>query len=176
MKKTILLIILIVLGACNKANENPKDLALNKSKLLPKANSAEPVRKISTDEAKRLAEKQFQKYLPKILDSHNAYLDSQDTFTGDFTGDGTDDVLIYFSLAPKEGGNTIVGQGLVLYKNTGTNIKVIGGYEPDYLFNFKKINSGKIYVEKLEYAETDGRCCPSIRTEHQLTISGTKIY
>lgn len=176
MKKTILLIILIVLGACNKANEKTKDLALNKNKLLPKQNFAESVKKISTEEAKRLAEKQFQKYLPKILDSHNAYLDSQDTFAGDFTGDRTDDVLIYFSLAPKEGGNAIVGQGLVLYKNIGSHVKVIGGYEPDYLFNFKKIKNGKIYVEKLEYAETDGRCCPSIKTEHQLTISETKIY
>lgn len=74
MKKTILLIMLIVLGACNKANKKTKDLALNKNKLLPKENFAESVRGISTDEAKRLAEKQFQKYLPKILDSHNAYL------------------------------------------------------------------------------------------------------
>jgi len=69
-----------------------------------------------------------------------------------------------------------VGQGLSLYQNTGKTVKVIAGYEPDYLFGFDKISNGKIYVEKLEYADTDGRCCPSIKTAHILTISGGKAY
>lgn len=131
---------------------------------------------ISTEEAVKLAEKQFEKYLPKILDDYDARLDIQESYIGDFTGDGISDVAIYFALAPQDGGNAIVGQGLALYKNTGTNVKVIAGYEPDYLFSFKTIKNGKIYVEKLEYAETDGRCCPSIKTEHILKISGGKAY
>lgn len=131
---------------------------------------------ISTEEAVKLAEKQFEKYLPKILDDNDARLDLQESHTGDFTGDGISDVAIYFSLAPQDGGNALVGQGLALYENTGTNVKVIAGFEPDYLFSFKEIKNGKINVEKLEYAETDGRCCPSIRTEHILKISGGKAY
>ena len=131
---------------------------------------------ISTEEAIKRAEKQFKNYLPKILNSHNANLDGQDTFTGDFTGDGMDDVAIYFSLYPREGGNTIVGQGLALYKNLGTDVKVIAGFEPDYLFNVIKISNGKIYIEKIEYADIDPRCCPSIRTPHILKISGNKVY
>lgn len=173
MKKLILLSTLIFITACNNSNDGKeKEKVSNENKSLLKDNKVElNENQLSTNEVVKLAEKQFQGYLPKILDVHNAYLDSQDTFTGDFTGDGIEDVAIYFSLAPKEGGNTIVGQGLALYQNNGTSVKVIAGYEPDYLFSFKKISKGKIYVEKLEYAETDSRCCPSIKTEHILTIS-----
>lgn len=127
-------------------------------------------------DAVRLAEKQFEKYLPKILDAHDAGIDLQQLITGDFTGDGIDDIAIYFSLAPREGGNAIVGQGIRLYQNTGKTVKVLADYDPDYLFSFDKIENGKIYVDKLEYAEDDGRCCPSIKTEHILTISGNKAY
>lgn len=131
---------------------------------------------LSIARAMQLAEMQFRKYLPKILKANNAYVDSQDTFTGDFTGDGIMDIAIYFSLAPNEGGNTIVAQGLVLYQNQGKKVKVIAGYEPNYLFSVKKIKNGKIYVEKLAYADTDAKCCPSLKTEHILTLSGNKVY
>ncbi|RZJ64983.1 MAG: hypothetical protein EOO47_26170 [Flavobacterium sp.] len=146
---------------------------------IEKQNTIKPMvsqKKLTLNEAKKLAETQFKKYLPTILDAHDAYVDSQDTFTGDFTGDGLADIAIYFSLAPKEGGNAIVGQGLTLYKNMGTTVKVLAGYEPDYYFNVVKIADGKIHVQKLAYAETDGRCCPSIKTEHTLTIAGGKAY
>lgn len=132
--------------------------------------------KISTNDAVRLAEKQFKNYLPKILESHYVILDVQESYTGDFTGDGIEDVAVYFSLAPKDGGNAIVGQGLTLYQNSGYDVKVIAGYEPDTLFRFDKISNGNIYTEKLEYAENDGHCCPSIKTEHILTISGSNAY
>lgn len=131
---------------------------------------------LSMPDAVKIADAQFKRYLPKMLEANNAYLDSKDIFTGDFTGDGIADVAIYFSLAPNEGGNTIVAQGLTLYQNNGNTVKVIAGYEPNYLFNFVKIKNGKIYVEKLEYTDTDGRCCPSLKTAHTLRISGNRAY
>ncbi|MET0570406.1 MAG: hypothetical protein ABWZ79_03180 [Pedobacter agri] len=178
----ILVIMLISLG-CNKATEEKqKELELKEKELALKEKDLElrtaesNQKKISLKDAVKLAEAQFAKYLPTMLNAHDAYLDSQDTFTGDFTGDGLEDIAIYFSLAPNEGGNTIVAQGLTLYKNTGSAVNVIAGYEPDYMFSFLKITKGKIYVEKLAYAETDGRCCPSIKTTHALTIAGSKVY
>lgn len=135
-----------------------------------------PNNNLTDKEAIKAAEKQFEAYLPKILDDHDAAIDVQEAFAGDFTGDGINDVLIYFSLSPRGGGNALVGQGLTLYKNSGNTVKVIAGYEPDYLFEFNKIENGKIHVTKLEYAATDGRCCPSIKTPHVLTIKGTKVY
>nr|WP_121271774.1 hypothetical protein [Pedobacter schmidteae] len=131
---------------------------------------------LSIKDVVKQAEKQFAQYLPKILKSSDGVLDVQQSYTGDFTGDGIADVAIYFSLSPAGGGNAIIGQGLVLYKNEGNRVKVIGGYEPDYLFKVDTIRDGKIMVEKMEYAETDGRCCPSVRTKHTLTISGNKAY
>ncbi|MBN9336985.1 MAG: hypothetical protein J0I88_03945 [Chryseobacterium sp.] len=132
--------------------------------------------KLSINEAVKQAEKQFVQYLPKILKSRDGILDVQQSYTGDFTGDGIEDIAIYFSLASAEGGNAIVGRGMALYKNEGNKVKVIAGYEPDYLFTVDTISNGKIVIEKMEYAETDGRCCPSIRTKHTLTISGNRVY
>ncbi|WP_222166168.1 hypothetical protein [Edaphocola aurantiacus] len=131
---------------------------------------------LSIKDAVKQAEASFAQYLPKILKSHDGVLDIQQSYTGDFTGDGIEDVAIYFSLGPAGGGNAIVGRGLALYKNEGNKVNVIVGYEPEYLFKVDTISDGKIIVEKMEYAETDGRCCPSIRSKHALTISGNKVY
>lgn len=130
---------------------------------------------LSTKDAVTAAEKKFNEYLPNILTSHDAALDIMESHTGDFTGDGVDDVAIYFSLSPQGGGNALVGQGLTLYKNTGSDIQVIGGFEPDYIFTFDTISDGHIQITKLEYADGDGHCCPSIRTGHTLTISGSTV-
>lgn len=165
-----------ILDYNNRIKLKNKESVLRESEKNNKENTKTLKKSISINIAIKLAEKQFSDYLPKILKSHDAILDLQQSFIGDFTGDGVKDVVIYFSLAPKGGGNTIVGQGLVLYKNNGFEVKVFAGYEPNYMFVFDKIYNGKIYVQKLKYAKNDGHCCPSIRTEHILTILGSKVY
>lgn len=70
----------------------------------------------------------------------------------------------------------MVCQGITLYQNTGTEVKVIAGFDPDYLFSFSRISDNKIYAQKLEYAEEDPRSCPSIKQEKALTISGSTVY
>lgn len=178
---TITAVISLFMAGCNNTAKE-KELELKEKELqlkereLSLKEKQEDRPKISTNDAVRLAEKQFKNYLPKILASHDAVLDLQQSYTGDFTGDGIEDVAIYFSLAPSDGGNALVGQGLTLYQNSGYNVKVIAGYEPDKLFEFDKITGGRIHVEELEYTATDGRCCPSIRTPHTLTISGSTAY
>lgn len=128
-----------------------------------------------------IAEMKFSQYLPKILESHSsldleAIVDTQTTYTGDFTGDGIEDIAIYFYLVPHEGGNMCLGQGVSLYQNTGDDVNIIAGFDPDYSFSFKKISNGLIYIDKLEYTEDDALCCPSIRVEHALTIVGNKAF
>ncbi|KFF75415.1 hypothetical protein HX13_04335 [Chryseobacterium sp. P1-3] len=177
MKKVIGIIGLAVLASCNNSGskEHQKD-ELKEEKALSKERESESSQgRISKEEAVKLAMKQFDAYLPKILKTYDGVIDLQDPHVGDFTGDGIEDVAIYWNIAP-EGGNALIGQGLSLYKNDGHKVKVIAGYEPDYLFAFDTIKNGKIIVEKLEYAEDDGRCCPSIKTKHALTISGSKAY
>ncbi|REC63428.1 hypothetical protein DRF65_04845 [Chryseobacterium pennae] len=181
MKKIIGIIgLLAVLTGCNnsdskghKKDELKEEKPLSKEK---ESTSKESKSRISKEEAVKLAVKQFEDYLPKILKTYDdGVIDLQDPHVGDFTGDGIDDVAIYWNIAP-EGGNALIGQGLSLYKNDGNSVKVIAGYEPDYLFAFDTIKNGKIIVEKLEYTEEDGRCCPSIKTKHALTIKGSKVY
>lgn len=183
MKKIIgLLCLTVIFTACNKSeskgNKNDelkegKQLSQEQKTHSEEAKSSE--NRISKDEAVKLAMKQFDDYLPNILKTYDGVIDLQVPNTGDFTGDGIEDVAIYWNIAP-EGGNAIIGQGLSLYKNDGKTVKVIAGYEPDYLFAFDTIKNGKIIVERLEYAEEDGRCCPSIKTKHALTIKGNKAY
>jgi len=123
---------------------------------------------------KRKAEAKFNKYLPTILESRDAYLDGQDIYIGDFTGDGIDDIAIKFILIPN-GGNAISHQ-MALYSNNGANVSVIAGFEPEYWFDVLKIDNGVIVIEKHEHGPNDGRCCPSIHTKHTLTISGSNVY
>lgn len=184
MKKIIgILCLIIMLVSCNDSDRKGstedmlKEGQFSSLKERPETKGVKsPKNRISKEEAVQSAVKQFENYLPNILKTYDAGIDLQEPFVGDFTGDGIEDVAIYWSLAPKGGGNAIVGQGISLYKNNGHNVKVIAGYEPDYLFAFDTISNGKIIVEKLEYAEDDGRCCPSIKSRHELTISGNKAY
>ncbi|MDN3691771.1 membrane lipoprotein lipid attachment site-containing protein [Chryseobacterium tructae] len=184
MKKIIVIIgLLAMLTSCNnsdskghKKDELKEEKSLSKEKESKTEESAFSKGRISNEEAVKLAVKQFEAYLPKILKTYDdGGIDLQDPHVGDFTGDGIDDVAIYWNIAP-QGGNALIGQGLSLYKNDGHTVKVIAGYEPDYLFAFDTIKNGKIIVEKLEYTEEDGRCCPSIKTKHALTIKGNKAY
>ncbi|SDJ32456.1 hypothetical protein [Chryseobacterium jejuense] len=174
--------LLAVLTGCNNSDrkvqqkDELKEQSLSKEKESHSKESEVSKDRISKEEAVKLAMKQFDAYLPKILKTYDdGVIDLQDPHVGDFTGDGIEDVAIYWNIAP-EGGNALIGQGLSLYKNDGHTVKVIAGYEPDYLFAFDTIKNGKIIVEKLEYTEEDGRCCPSIKTKHALTIKGSKVY
>ncbi len=179
LKSTSLLAFVALLASCSSADnslsqQQEQEVTVNRANV--EQSAIEPKNNFPKEEAIKIAMQQFDAYLPKILESHDAAIDLQEPFSGDFTGDGIDDVAIYFSLSPKGGGNALVGQGITLYQNTGNAVKVIAGYEPDYLFSFDTIKNGKVYVKKLEYAENDGRCCPSIQTEHTLTISGGKAF
>ena len=130
---------------------------------------------VSIDKILHVAKTKFKSYLPQIEKTNDAKLDLMDVYTGDFTGDGKEDVAIYFTLAPAGGGNALAGQGIVFYENTGRDVKVIAGYEPDYSFYFDKISGGKVFVFKTEYTENDARCCPSIKVKKALTIVNGKV-
>ena len=179
---TLAALLLTVTNCNNSDHDKQKALQLKETELQKREQNLDLQQgkyqktPISTKDAVMLAEKQFENYLPKIVETNKGRIDVQQSYTGDFTGDGIEDVVIFFSLSPEDGGNTIIAQGLTLYQNTGRAVKVIAGFDPDYLFSFSRISKGKIYVEKLEYAETDGRCCPSIKTTHILKISGNKAY
>lgn len=168
IKNIAIIISFFTLISCN-SSKSEKQLELREKEL-----SIEKIQvinqKISTNEAIKLAEKQFENYFPT-----DAVFSIKESYTGDFTGDGIEDVVIHFSLDSDEGGNTSI-PGLILYQNSGYDVKFIAEYKPSSLFSFDKINNGSIYVELLEFAEDDARCCPSIRTSHIITISGNNAF
>ena len=129
---------------------------------------------LSMKEITSIAKKHFSVYKSK-LEYKDVAIGIDDAYTGDFTGDGKEDVLIYYDLEPTNGGNYMAGQGLILYKNTGDNAVFITKYEPKYLFSFDKINNGNIYISKDDYTEDDPRCCPSIHVIMELSVNGDKI-
>ena len=122
----------LVLAGCNNS-QREKELELKEKELLLKEKELSIKEnqnnrpKITANDAVRLAEKQFKKYLPKILESHDAVLDGKEFYTGDFTGDGIEDVAIYFSLVQEMEAMQLSGQGLTLYQNSGYDVKVIAG-------------------------------------------------
>lgn len=157
-----------------------KTLILVALVMLTIASNAQDVNDTTTSEPKSLivqkAEKMFAKYLPKILKSKGdgAFVDLQYTFVGDFTNDGVDDVIIWFNYS--FGGNSIAGTECAFYETVGNDVKVVAGFEPDYIFVIEEIKNGIVYAEKTQYAEGDGHCCPSIITKIELRYRDNKIY
>ena len=192
-------IIVITLSSCKDDSLKQKELDLKQRELDLKEKELEIAtqnNKISNDSSKKItndtlkniesknknfkeiikdAKSKFREYLPKIERNHDGILDLMEIYTGDFTGDSLEDIAIFFTLS-KKGTNSIIWEGIVFYENTGLDAKVIAGYEPNYLFHFDKIKSGKIYITKDEYTETDPHCCPSIHTPKELTIVQGKVY
>ena len=121
------------------------------------------------------AEKMFADYLPKILKSkgEGSFIDMQTTHIGDFTNDGIEDIVIWFNYSL--GGNLIAGYECAFYEVKGNDVKVVAGFQPNYIFTISEIKEGIIYINKSEYAEGDSKCCPSISTKVKLVFRGNKI-
>jgi len=154
----ILLAFIMLTVTCNAQNVNDTTTSKPKSLIVQKA------------------EKMFAKYLPTILESkgEEAFLNLQETYVGDFTNDGIDDVIIWFDYT--FGGNSIAGTECAFYETVGNDVKVVAGFEPDYMFTISTIKNGIVHAEKIQYAVGDGHCCPSIITPIELIYRDNKIY
>jgi hypothetical protein len=54
-------------------------------------------------------------------------------------------------------------------------MKVISGFEPDYMFKVIKISNNRIKITKQEYSKDDLPGWPSIETVKYLMLSGNHI-
>ena len=123
-----------------------KELGLNSkdtTSIVKNASTKTETPMLSMKEITSIAKKHFSVFKSK-LEYKDVAIGIDEAYTGDFTGDEKEDVLIYYDLEPTNGGNYMAGQGLILYKNTGDNAVFITNYEPKYLFSFDKINNGNI--------------------------------
>ena len=189
-----LLVIIILFASCNDSQKKKelelkeKELAIKEKELTLKesesySETSEQIEEVNdqkvekvNDEAIKAADISFGKEISQIEKELEVSLDLKEFHTGDFTGDNVADIAVYYSLTPAGGGNILAGQGMILYENYGNDINRIAKYESDYLFSFREIKNGEVYVTKLEFEEGDPRCCPSIQTKYKLTISGNRVY
>lgn len=179
MKKTILMgLAMSLLAITCKKNEGAPPLNADSMTTIKDsvAHSVEkPVENLPIQDIVDKAKQHFEEYQKQLVKNKALTIGIIEPYTGDFTGDGKEDVVIQYSLEPTDGGNYLAGQGLVLYRNIGNDVEFIKDYEHPNLFTFSRISIGNIYITELEYAEEDPRCCPSIETTIQLSVNGNKI-
>jgi hypothetical protein len=143
------------------------------AELEPKNNLKTKVEIISSQDAVDLAKKDFLKNeLPKLKNSNKDIggIDVLEGYVGDLTNDKLDDIVVFYSLTAK-GGNVDINSGLAVYQNKDNKLLLVENIIPNYMFSVKKIFNNRIYIEKIEYAENDGRCCPSLKSEVQLKVN-----
>ena len=182
MLKFLIFLIVFTLFSCGTGSKQKeielkeKEIALRERELKLKEDSLKQyTAKITLSDAITIAENKFSKYLPKIEKSHEGIIDTKETFTGDFTNDGIEDIAIAFTIVPSDGGNAILAQGISFYSNIGNNVKVIAGFDPGYLFSVDRIFNNKVYITKHIYMPNDPHCCPSISRKIELSIMSNKV-
>ncbi|MEO8516696.1 MAG: hypothetical protein ABI426_08130 [Flavobacterium sp.] len=173
LKLTFLLFVLILIASCNNNLQKEKELNSEEKELDLKTTETKSDVKTTMDPTK-IADQKFNDYAPKIQKSKGGIIANQEIFVGDLNNDDLNDAVIWFSVSP-EGGNATLCQGLSVYINTGNDMKVIAGYEPEYLFNVIKISNNKIKITKLEYADDDAPGWPSIENVKYLMLNGNHL-
>jgi hypothetical protein len=128
--------------------------------------------------------KSFLEYLPNI--SGGRMLSKSVIKIGDLNGDGLIDGVVDYGLEPTwedngGGGNAISEiSGIIVFVNSGKALTV-ADHSEEYGGNFgsrnelKEISNGVIFLEGLEYADDDARCCPTLNTTTKLVLRNNKI-
>lgn len=120
---------------------------------------------------KEKAKNKFHSLLPEILRlNHAKGVDIIEEYIGDLTQDNIDDLVIYYSLIPSDDEDAMFSRGVVIYENSSGAPILIKQIEPDYLFHVIGVKNNILELEKLEYDEYDGRCCPSIKSKIEIKI------
>jgi hypothetical protein len=160
----------IFLSSCSKKEEQKKDINQNIDTLLTGGDSVfvNSTSKVnSTDVKKKFNEKK------KNYENELDVISSTEVRFSDFTGDGTEEALLYYTLTAK-GGNAMTGSGIVLYKISGTNLEFMLDYNLDGAV-IKSIKDGQLNCVKYEYAAGDPNCCPSKKKPFKLKFENNKF-
>lgn len=136
---------------------------------------------------------QFLKFLPTVSDDLDLNTEIESLggrgykiVMGDLNNDSLIDAIVDYSLLPDfemTGGGSAIGEiaGLIYLKNTGDSL-IVAAHTQELVGNIgsrnelQKIESGTIYLEMLEYAPDDGRCCPSIPTTTMIRIKDGEFF
>ena len=124
-----------------------------------------------TTDLKKKASMEFDKNSTKYEEKETT-IASNDVFLGDLNGDGKKDAVVFYSLAPKDGGNALMGMGVVVFLNNGGNLKEVTAFRPKFNFIVKEIANNKLHVIKQEYSKDDMPGFPSIETHLYYILNG----
>jgi hypothetical protein len=176
MKKRNKIIILsfvffsILLSSCSKKDEQEKDNNQNIDTSFTWQDS------VFVNSALKVNSLDVKKKFFEIKNNYENDFDiisSTDVRFSDFTGDGTEEALLYFTLTAK-GGNAMTGSGIVLYKISGSNLEYMLDYNLDGAI-IKSIKNGQLNCVKYEYAAGDPNCCPSKKKPFKLKYENNKF-
>lgn len=140
---------------------------------------------ISMENSIKSLEPEIMKYIKKIAreasDSEESSVYVSSVVRGDIDGDKQKDVFVSFAVEGIGGGNfSMLYQALFVKKTKGyilaaqrTNCSA--GTASGSCFVPASMSRGKILGEILEYAESDGACCPSIKRKTTLLLRNGKL-
>lgn len=127
-------------------------------------------KKITADAMKR-AKKSFSRYLESYYlntKSKDAELVKTEMKIGDFTGDGVEDIAMWFTWTEPY----VEVPEAFFYEIINDRPYLVAEYKNEsYWFDIVKIENGHIYITTTNYGEDDPRCCPSI--EQNLVLKHT---
>ncbi len=135
----------------------------------PKAETLKSATNIQSD-----AENQFNIYISKKMKKEEQFIDTQETYLGDLTGDGLEDVIIFYTTAAN-GSNTVTDYKTSLFVNENGKMKQYPGFEGG-TFTVKGISNNKINIIRYNYADDDELGKPSIEISRTLSLTDDKKF
>lgn len=94
---------------------------------------------------------------------------------GDLNQDGLKDGLVHYACGFKAGGNARAGSGWAVMINDNGSLFLLLTDEEINIVPSKITSDGTIIGEQLDYAPSDPRCCPSIKTPRNVKLLGNSL-
>lgn len=140
------------------------------------------VAKLSLSQIKKMAENDFSKRKSGLIQSGinfynetNSYanedpLSTEEVdativkiYTGDLSGDGLEDIVVWYDVRNVLVGRHPLESGVLLYRNTGDNIEFVKKHSGGGLDGYSnvEIRKGRVVLSYMMYRDSDPYCCPS---------------
>lgn len=197
MKKKVLLLVLFVLGAvaCKKNAEPTQTeqdtIAISADILSAQENPTEIIKETLISEIEQKAINDFDRRTSDLAQSgidlyrtNNSLAEEEPlsaeevevnivkTYTGDLSGDGLEDIVIWYDVREINGRHPLES-GVLLYRNTGNNIEFIKKHSGGGLDGYSnvEIRNGKVILSWMEHRESDPYCCPTKKQTESIVIA-----
>jgi hypothetical protein len=110
------------------------------------------------------------------LNEVHEVLENSETFIGDLTGDGLQDVIIWYVTYPEDSPFSPVTERMRVYVNEKNSLKQYSDFEPQYMFSVKSISNNEINIIKYDYEDTDEPRNPSFSIQKKIKLSKSNNF